>query len=66
MDFKQYESNRKVISLFSGGMGLDLGMMEAGLNVVIGQDFEPACVKTMRANGHNVLEGLRIIRIACE
>lgn len=57
MDFKQYESNRKVISLFSGGMGLDLGMIEAGLDVVIGQDFEPACVKTMRANGHNVLEG---------
>lgn len=56
-EYKEYHSNRDVISLFSGAMGLDIGLQEAGLNVVIGQDFEPACVKTMRANGHNVLGG---------
>lgn len=38
-------------------MGLDIGLEKAGLNVVIGQDFEPSCVETMRANGHNVLGG---------
>lgn len=54
---KKYSSNRDVISLFSGGMGLDIGLEMAGLNVVIGQDFEPACVQTMQANGHNVLSG---------
>lgn len=57
MDYKQYYSNRDVISLFSGAMGLDIGLGQAGLNVVIGQDFEPVCVETMRANGHKVLGG---------
>ena len=52
MQYKEYYSNRDVISLFSGAMGLDIGLQQAGLNVVIGQDFEPACVETMRANGH--------------
>lgn len=50
-------SNRDVISLFSGAMGLDIGLSKAGLNIAIGQDFETSCVATMRANGHNVLEG---------
>ncbi len=57
MKYKEYYSNRDVISLFSGAMGLDIGLQEAGLNVAIGQDLEPACVKTMKANGHNVLGG---------
>lgn len=29
-------------------MGLDIGLSKAGLHVVIGQDFEPACVETMK------------------
>lgn len=56
-EFQKYEANRDVISLFSGAMGLDIGLGEAGLNVVVGQDFEPTCVETMRANGHKVLGG---------
>lgn len=55
--YSQYYDNRDVISLFSGAMGLDIGLAKAGLNVVIGQDFDASCVKTMRANGHKVLEG---------
>lgn len=54
---KKYKDNRDVISFFSGAMGLDIGLEKAGLNVVIGQDFEPSCVETMRTNGHNVLGG---------
>ena len=54
---KMYKDNRDVISLFSGAMGLDIGMSKAGLNVVIGQDFDVDCVETMKANGHNVLGG---------
>lgn len=60
IEFKKYsnfEDNRDVISLFSGAMGLDIGLEKAGLNVLIGQDFDTACVKTMRANGRQVLEG---------
>lgn len=55
--FKDNASNRDVISLFSGAMGLDIGLSKAGLNIVIGQDFDPSCVATMRANGHKVLGG---------
>ena len=53
----EYTNNRDVISLFSGAMGLDIGLEKAGLNVVIGQDFDESCVKTMQVNGHNVLAG---------
>ena len=56
-DFSKYKENRDVISLFSGAMGLDIGLEKAGLNVVIGQDFDASCVKTMRANGYKVMEG---------
>ena len=56
-NYERYKNNRDVISLFSGAMGLDIGLGKAGLNVVIGQDFEPSCVETMKANGHNVLGG---------
>lgn len=55
--YKSTKDNRNTISLFSGAMGLDIGLSKAGLNVVIGQDFDPACVATMRANGHKVLGG---------
>lgn len=55
--FEKYQSNRDVISLFSGAMGLDIGLGQAGLNVVIGQDFDNTCVETMKANGHHVLSG---------
>lgn len=55
--YSKYYDNRDVISLFSGAMGLDIGLAKAGLNVVIGQDFDVSCVKTMWANGHKVLEG---------
>lgn len=54
---EKYRDNRDVISFFSGAMGLDIGLGNAGLNVIIGQDFEPSCVETMKTNGHNVLGG---------
>lgn len=57
LHFKDNASSRDVISLFSGAMGLDIGLAKAGLNIVIGQDFDPVCVATMRANGHRVLGG---------
>jgi len=54
---KENAENRNVISLFSGAMGLDIGLSQAGLNVVLGQDNDPACIATMRANGRKALEG---------
>lgn len=55
--YERYANNRDVISLFSGAMGLDLGLEKAGLTVVIGQDYEQSCVDTMKANGRNVIGG---------
>lgn len=55
--FDKFKDNRDVISLFSGAMGLDIGLTKAGLNIVIGQDFDASCVETMQANGHKVLSG---------
>ncbi len=52
--YEEYRDNRSVISLFSGAMGLDLGLKKAGLNIVLGQDSNLDCVATMKANGCNV------------
>ena len=57
LQYKDNAENRDAISLFSGAMGLDIGLEKAGLNVAIGQDFDLSCVATMRQNGYNVLEG---------
>lgn len=45
------------ISLFSGAMGLDLGLMQAGIDIQIGQDFDSSCIQTMHANGHKSIAG---------
>lgn len=47
----------RAISLFSGAMGLDIGLMEAGIKIEIGQDSDADCVQTMTANGHRGLLG---------
>ena len=49
--------NKDVISLFSGAMGLDIGLGLAGLNVKVGQDADSCCVGTMRANRQTVIVG---------
>jgi DNA (cytosine-5)-methyltransferase 1 len=56
-DYAKFYGNRDVISFFSGAMGLDIGLQNAGLNVKIGQDCDTACVETMQANGHEVIDG---------
>ncbi len=49
--------NRRSISLFSGAMGLDLGLIQAGIDIEIGQDYDPVCIKTMLANGYKAICG---------
>lgn len=46
-----------VISLFSGAMGLDLGLQKAGLSIELSQDIDTAVGKTMKANNHNHILG---------
>lgn len=40
----------KVVSLFSGAGGLDLGLIQAGHDVIWANDFDPDAVSTYRAN----------------
>ncbi len=49
--------DKKSISLFSGAMGLDLGLMQAGIDIKIGQDFDNSCIQTMLVNGHKAIAG---------
>lgn len=60
ISFKNYhesESNRDVISFFSGAMGLDVGLSNSGLNIKICQEIDKNCVSTIEANGHSVVSG---------
>ena len=52
-----HDDSKKAISLFSGAMGLDIGLMQSGINIVIGQDYDKYCVDTMIRNGHNAIQG---------
>lgn len=40
----------RTLSLFSGGGGLDLGFHQAGFDVRVAVEIDPACVRTLRAN----------------
>jgi DNA (cytosine-5)-methyltransferase 1 len=51
------EHSYPVISLFSGAMGLDLGLNQAGLRVAVSQDIDPWCIETIRKNQHLAVEG---------
>jgi DNA (cytosine-5)-methyltransferase 1 len=46
-----------VVSLFSGAMGLDIGLEQAGLRTVVAQDIDRWCIETIRRNGHVGVEG---------
>jgi len=49
----------KVISLFSGAGGLDIGFEQAGFEVVVAVETDPSCCNTLRKNKPNlkVIEG---------
>ena len=45
------------ISLFSGAMGLDLGLEKAGIQITLCQDFDESCYKTMLINKKPAMTG---------
>lgn len=48
----------KIVSLFSGAGGLDLGLMRAGHEIVWANDFDADCVETYRRNlSHHITLG---------
>lgn len=46
-----------VASFFTGAMGLDLGFIEEGADIVLSQELDPHAVTTIRVNGHDVIPG---------
>jgi DNA (cytosine-5)-methyltransferase 1 len=48
------KSDRAVISIFSGAMGLDLGLERAGLDVLVCQDINPIACETVKFNKPSV------------
>jgi len=55
--YKDSYENTDVISLFSGAMGLDLGLQKAGLNIRLCQDIDKSCAATIEANNHKAVCG---------
>ena len=53
------KNQMKVISLFSGAGGLDIGFDQAGFETSVMVEFDPACCRTLRKNMPNtpVIEG---------
>ena len=53
------ENQMKIISLFSGAGGLDIGFDQAGFETSVMVEFDPACCRTLRKNMPNtpVIEG---------
>ena len=49
------QSNKlSTISLFSGAMGLDLGLEKAGLEIAVCQELDPHACQTIRFNSPNL------------
>lgn len=44
------QNTEKVISLFSGAGGLDIGFESAGFQVVVAVEVDPSCCETLRTN----------------
>lgn len=58
------QKHLKVVSLFSGIGGLDLGFESAGFEVIWANDFDKFAVQTYKANiNHNIIQGdIRILK----
>ena len=56
----------KGISLFSGAMGLDLGMEKAGFKVSVCNEIEPSMVETIRTNSQIPVIGRDISSVSTE
>lgn len=56
------QSNRYVISLFSGAMGLDIGLEKTGFKVVFANDVDETMVNTIRQNFRELLTFCKDVR----
>ena len=52
----------KILSLFAGAGGMDLGFKNAGFDIVWANDFDPDSVKTYKRNLHYAHATLIFVR----
>ena len=45
---------KRIISLFSGAGGMDIGFHKAGFETAVAVEQDPSCCATLRRNMHNV------------
>jgi DNA (cytosine-5)-methyltransferase 1 len=51
---KDFKDNNKVISLFSGAGGMDIGFEMAGFETVVAVEHDSSCCKTLKTNRPNL------------
>ncbi len=52
------KNNKKVISLFSGAGGMDLGIIKSGFDIIWANDFDKTAVETYKKNiGNHIVQG---------
>jgi DNA (cytosine-5)-methyltransferase 1 len=56
---KKVNNSKRVISLFSGAGGMDIGFREAGFEIAVAVEQDPSCCNTLRLNSPQleVIEG---------
>ncbi len=51
---KQFKNNNKIISLFSGAGGMDIGFEMAGFETVVAVEYDISCCETLKKNRPNL------------
>lgn len=54
------KANRKAISLFSGAGGMDIGIRDAGFNILADIESDEHCCATLKANAESQQSGTRL------
>lgn len=55
------KAKRNAVSLFSGAGGMDLGLREAGFNILVEVEFDEHCCETLTANATHQKSGVKVI-----
>ncbi|HHI79862.1 MAG TPA: DNA cytosine methyltransferase, partial [Planctomycetes bacterium] len=56
------KTSRKAVSLFSGAGGMDIGIREAGFEILAEIELDEHCCSTLRANAERSNDSVRIIQ----
>ena len=64
IEINEHSNNYKVVSLFSGAGGMDLGFIKAGFDVIWANDIIPEAIETYKKNigNHIVFGDIRMIK----